>query len=755
MRKLLKLFLLVTQVFFLLGGQVGTVAAQTLKINQNHVPVVQTDNAFTFTDLGYEERIMVGPYDLETIFFSTPPTWQLTSGTINLRFTTGGTFAGESLDSAGWVGGSIFVYFNQELIDTVLLSQTGETTREIQIPASALEPVTDDGRHILSFLFDATYTCDFEDFQENLIISADSELDLQYQPKAPSVDLSTFPFPIYQPNSPITTDLTLVVPNQPSASELQAALTVSSGLGFLVDGGLDVALVSLSDLSENILTSNNIVFVGLPTEFSVLQDIAFPIPITNGEFVINGAAQDDGIIQIAQSPWNISNVVLLISGNTDAGVIKAAQTVGTGVIVPSGREDVSVITQVNPETSVSVLEDRTLGDLGYANETMQGTLGQYLSYYFYASPEQAYSTGAYIDLVTSHSDLLDYERSGITLLLNDAVVGSLRYDKDSDQVETTQIKILPQVLNQGINRLEIIGDLKPVYDCYSTDIQDTWVTVSESSLIHLPNNSQQVDIGKNLNLQSFIYTFPTSENLKDLAFVLAHDDSQSWSYASKLANYLGQNGQITAVDLRVAYADSVPDEILQGRNLIVMGRALTLPIVEQLNDALPAPFESGSDNVVQPDMLVNYRVLPDVSAGYIQLLQSPWNSNLAILMVMGNTEEGVSLAGEALVNDASLNQLRGNFSILFGDQILSVDTRLLGLNNSNVIANPTASDVVVPPTSTTNILSGQETSPSGRAGWILPTVVVSTIVVLIIGVFAIWRGRLGKVSEKNQADNDN
>ena len=141
---------------------------------------------------------------------------------------------------------------------------------------------------MLSFLFDATYTCDFEDFQENLIVSADSELDLQYQPKAPSVDLSTFPFPIYQPNSPITTDLTLVVPNQPSASELQAALTVSSGLGFLVDGGLDVALVSLSDLSENILTSNNIVFVGLPTEFSVLQDIAFPIPITNGEFVING-----------------------------------------------------------------------------------------------------------------------------------------------------------------------------------------------------------------------------------------------------------------------------------------------------------------------------------------------------------------------------------------------------------------------------------------------------------------------------------
>jgi hypothetical protein len=755
MGKLLKLFLLVTQIFFLLGGQIHSVAAKALGVNYKYLPVLQTGNNFTFDDLGYEERIMVGPYDLESIFFSTPPTWQLTSGTINLRFTTGGTFAGESLESAGWVGGSIFVYFNEELIDTVLLDQTGEATKEIQIPANALEPVTDDGRHILSFLFDATYTCDFEDFQENLIISSDSVLDLQYQPKAPSVDLSSFPFPIYQPNSPSTTNLTLVVPDQPSADELQAALTVSAGLGYIVDDGLDLTLVSLSELSENILNSNNIIFVGLPTELSSLQDVEFPVPITNGEFVISGAAQDDGIIQIAQSPWNISNVVLLVSGNTDIGVIKAAQTVGTGVIVPSGREDVSVITQVNPETSVSVLEDRTLGDLGYTNETMQGTLGQYLSYYFYASPEQAYSTGAYIDLVTSHSDLLDYERSGITLLLNDEVVGSLRYDKDSDQVETTQIKFLPQVLNQGINRLEIIGDLKPVYDCYSTDIQDTWVTVSESSLIHLPNNSQQVDIGKNLDLQNFKYTFPTSENLKDLAFVLAHDDSQSWAHASKLANYLGRNGQITAVDLRVAYADSVPDEILQERNLIVIGRASTLPIVEQLNDALPAPFEPGSDDVVQPDMLVNYRVLPDVNTGYIQLLQSPWNSNLAILMVMGNTDEGVSLAGEALINDDLLNQIRGNFSILFGDQVLSVDTRLLGPSNNSMIENPPASDVIVSPTSTTNIFTGDETLPSGRADWILPTVVISTLVVLIIGIFAVWRGRSGKISEKDQVDSDN
>ena len=754
MRNLIKPFLIINLILFLLGGQINSVSAQKLEFSRQPFPNAQGINGITFDELGYNERIMIGPYDLETILFSTPSTWQMTSGTIILHYATGGTFSGESLDSAGWVGGSIFIFFNEILIDTILLDRTGEATVDIQIPATAFEPVTDDGRHILTILFDASFTCDYEDFQETLFISSDSALLLEHQDKTPPIDLSQFPIPIYQPNSPVTTDLTIVVPDQPSEAELQAALDISAGLGFVAGGGLNINLVALGELTEDILGSDNILFVGLPSMVSTFQDVMFPIPISDGELIVNGSEAEDGIIQIAQSPWNTANVVLLVSGNTEVGVVKAAQVVGTGTIIPSGRNDVSVITQVNPKTTVSILENRTLGDLGYANETMAGVLGQYLVYYFNASIEQAYSTGAYIDFVTSHSDLLDYERSGLTLLLNDAAIGSLRFDKDSEQISTTRIQILPQTLNHGINRLEILGDLKPVYDCYSGDIQDTWVTISESTLIHLPSDSQQINIGKNLDLQNLLYTIPTSENLERVAFIFSRDDSKSWEYASKIANYLGQNSQISAADLRAAFADDVPDELLQERNLIVIGRASRLPIIEQMNDALPAPFETDSDEVVQPEMLVNYRILPDVSAGYIQLLQSPWNSDLAILMVMGNTEEGVSLAEEALLNDTLLNQLRGNFSIVFGNQVLSGDTRLLGPRSDGIIENPPASsNDVVTPTSTPNFITGKET-PSGQAWWILPTVVLSTIFVLIIGVFTIWKRRTGRISDKYQVDND-
>ncbi|HNC37055.1 MAG TPA: hypothetical protein PLD32_10855, partial [Saprospiraceae bacterium] len=53
-------------------------------------PVNQdADNAFTFKELGYSERIMVGPYDSVRLFFSTPVNWQLTAGSkMLLKFNT-------------------------------------------------------------------------------------------------------------------------------------------------------------------------------------------------------------------------------------------------------------------------------------------------------------------------------------------------------------------------------------------------------------------------------------------------------------------------------------------------------------------------------------------------------------------------------------------------------------------------------------------------------------------------------------------
>src|SRR5690606_22903186 len=151
---------------------------------------------------------------------------------------------------------------------------------------------------------------------------------------------------------------------------------------------------------------------------------------------------------------------------------------------------------------------------------------------------------------------------------------------------TTRIALLPNVLRRGNNLLEVVADLKPKNSCLSRDLQSNWITISESSAIYTPSDGQKISLNQNAGLENFPYIFLTTDNLSDVAFVLPRDNGLSWSEASKIAYYLGENSNIVVSDLMFVYGDEVSEEILSERNLILVGRATKLPFINQLGDTL-------------------------------------------------------------------------------------------------------------------------------------------------------------------------
>lgn len=743
MKKIFLFILVVGQLLVMFGGGVSPVYADYS--NQ----ISTTDSIFTFKELGYSERLMIGPYDSVRLFFSLPPTWKLeTAATISLRFSFAGGNNSSGVTGQGTIiGGVLSVVFNNVIVDTIVLDQNGPFAREISIPAEALKPVSNDGRNVLALVFDASVDCDRLDVKSTLIVSSASEIDLQHTTVAPSVDLANFPVPIYQPQALIPTTTALVIPDEPTIGEIQSALAVMAGLGSITNGELNVQLVTANKLTTDIRNSSNLVFVGLASKFSDLQNIVLPVSVANGKLDLIGLKEGDGLVQIALSPWNQANILLIVSGNDDEGVIKAGQALGSAPIVTSGRPDISVISSISPLSSGEVvLEDRTFSDLGYDNQAIGGTNGQYLSYDFFASSEQTFSTDAYIDLVISHSKLLNFDRSSVTVILNSNVIGSLQFSDQSEQVETTRIKVLSGILRRGNNKLEIVSDLVPNNDCAAPNSSNTTLTIGQSSLVHLPSSGQLGDTAKNLYLNNFPFMFVTDKNLADLAFVIPSNDSTSWDYAAQIAYFIGSKGNAPVADFKVVFGDDVPDDVRENRNLIVVGRASTLPIISDLNEALPAPFESGKDEAIQPAMLVNYRLLPNISVGYIQLLSSPWNPERAILTVMGNTEQGIPMAGRILVQDDLINQLNGNFSILYGDQILTTDTRL-GPTTGGIAGQLPVVVTSIPPVTLTSLPAGIN-EIQGRAGWLLPVLVISTIIIVLLIVILVVRNSITSVASK-------
>lgn len=750
MNKFLRMILFM--VILISGLNISQAYALDGKYEHRSVTLSQLNNAITFEQLGYSEKLMIGPYDASTVFFGLPANVNLAPGSsVLVKYAS--AWSGSSEANSSSVLGTLLVYFNDELIDTIILDGSSESSKQIPIPENALKATEEDGRHRLRFILSADVNCRFDNFHTTVIISKSSLFDLEYEAVAPEVDLSKLPRPIYLPSSIIPSSALIVVPDNPEAFELQSALAVSAGLGSISSGELGVNLVANGNLTSDDVANNHLLFVGLGNKFPNLQVVDLPFAVGGNSLPLPSDNNQDGVIQIAQSPWSQSNVVIYVGGNTEDAVVKAAQVFSSGNVVAVEKPDVSLISTVNMDVYQDPVQvDRTFKTLGYDSQTV-GLFGEsYITYLFNVSAEQAVSTGAYVDLVISHSDLLDIESTGLTVILNDEVVGGVRLEEESPVV--TRINLSPDVLRRGINRLEILSDIVPYFTCYSTDLLSTWITISESSVVHLPITGQQFDIGSNTNLRDFPYMFLTTSNLGDLAVILPHNDPVSWASASDALFYMGYKGELPIAGFKAVYADNISDEILKDYNLMTFGRSNTLDFISSINSSLPAPFKEGSDEAVQPSMLVNYSLLPDTSVGYLQLLSSPWNEDNVLLGVFGNTQLGIPMAGRTLTQDELVSELTGNFAIVYQDQVVSTDTRL-GISREGILSELTVA-VTVTPSDTTNdpTPQGSPITTETRPGWMLPAIIVTSVIMVIVLVVVVFRAILGGKSQGSRKDMD-
>jgi hypothetical protein len=123
--------------------------------------------------------------------------------------------------------------------------------------------------------------------------------------------------------------------------------------------------------------------------------------------------------------------------------------------------------------------------------------------------------------------------------------------------------------------------------------------------------------------------------------VLGIDDPTGWNIASQIAADLGRQMQGTLVDPIVAYADAVPEQVPKERDLLLIERPDKLVLASELGSALPAPFAPGSNLASEPDATVAYRMAPNTSLGYLELLPAPWSAERTVLAVLGSTDQGL------------------------------------------------------------------------------------------------------------------
>ena len=179
------------------------------------------------------------------------------------------------------------------------------------------------------------------------------------------------------------------------------------------------------------------------------------------------------------------------------------------------------------------------------------------------------------------------------------------------------------------------------------------------------------------SLELFPYPFTERLGPNGLLLVLAERPRRlDYDVMLEVAAGLGAADQGDSLALNVTTAGVVSLEDRMGRDLILIGRPSLHPLIAELNEELPQPFEPGSD-LLRPQLESVFWVQdPLRDIGVIEELAAPWDPERTILVITGVSDEGVTLAGTTLFDQGEA--LDGNIVLVEESVgIRGLDTRSL------------------------------------------------------------------------------
>jgi hypothetical protein len=666
-----------------------------------------SDNIVTFAALGRQEILLSGPVDSRGVDINIPANWSLTSGSkvhLDLQAFVGD--ANQTDAATTGVAGYIDIYMNGLWLQTIALDKNGNYSADVDIPDTAWRLTGTRQPQTLSIALHDAVRCSLVWASAgngtwrsiNVAVSTTSYFDLPHQIVAMPTDLTQLPYPLYQQS--FQADKTLVItPDQPTESELKAALIVEAALGRVTDGGLITSFTTVSSLTPTSLSGTHAIFVGKPSSFPQLSNATLPLAPNGDTFSGQQILADDGILELVPSPVDPARVWLLVSGNDDAGIVKAAQAVGSGSIRPYGPSGLAIVSSVQPQPATASTTDFTLADLGYSEQKYASYGLVYFSYYFYVLPTETVTDGAYFQLTYNNSALLNFQESGISILLNDQFAGSVRFNDRTTDASTVKFNIPASMFHAGRNSLLLEANLAGMTPCIPVD--QIWVAVKADSSLHIPSLPVSDTFTSSHDLAGYPQMmFPSFDNL---AFIVTRDNPASWEVAGTIAYEIGKNTRDSVIQPVVAYADAIPSGLLQNNNQIIIGRPSALPVLQDLAQVLPAPFTRGTDIATEKSSAFTYNIPETEPVGYLQIMPSPWNNKQTILAVLGNGDQGLRAASLALATNTIRSQMAGNLAIIYNNQV-TVDK--VELAPVAVVATP-----VVLLQSTPAAASGSQTGP--------------------------------------------
>jgi len=655
---------------------------------QTATPTGAENISFTLNDLGYtSDDEYQGVLVSRTYDVNLPVSWSYTQpATVTVRFSHSPSLNSHSSLAADWNG----VRVGSVLLDP---SNVDQGSLQLTIPATALVA----GYNSLTLQFYMGISDNFCDDFDNpavwAVVHNTTSFELAYSPQPASLDLHGLPGFLIDPSLIRKNTVTLVLPNQPTAAELNAATLVSAKLGQMADWRtLDVKALPLEQFKAQ-SPAGNVIFIGTAQHLAAQTATLLPSFTGTGDSLqlkdlnSQAIAADSGVLWLQASPSDPTASWLTVTGATDAALQKAASAFATtsafdrlsgplGVIL--NTPSVAATANASPGLTYS------LADLGYADIVATG-MRQQTSYINFPVQLAFNSQGeATFKLIFSHSTQLNPDRSSLDVLVNSVPVTSIGLNSQNAQNAEADIQIPLRLFKLGSNTITLNGNIQVNQSTeqstlYCTDkyYSDSWLTVDSDSTLSFPAGTGQ----KTASLTGYPTLYLGSASLANLAFVVP--DSTDWATAAtvlQVANRLGRTAVGDQLASAVIPASQEASSTAQRPYEIVVGLPAQNPVIMQLNDLLPQPFEA--DKVTPKPLSGVVSISPaSGSLGYIESLFT--KDGQYRLVLTATSDEGLGWIANVLNTPSLYKDFDGNLAVLSS----STEVAFLTINSATSLVS--------------------------------------------------------------------
>ncbi len=412
-------------------------------------------------------------------YFTQDPSWIIKSGKLNLVI----SHSELALSSTS----SFTVYLNGVPLKSVKLDDSNKlkTTITVTLPVKNIQKGSNEIL-VKSYLRSLADPCqDIDNPGLWFKIHKESIIHLEYVLKK-DLGLKDYPIPFFEP--PLTSPLKSIIllPTDPSPSEIMAALSIVADWGEKAPYTTFFPTITYTNSLTQENKNRHMIYI------STWDNMAPSLKKLISKHIGGTPEEKKSYLGIITSPFNSYKKLLYITGLSKEDLTRGVKAL---IIERSKKQLIK-----NP----SVMDDKvvlkegktipfegdylTFRDLNYENILLEGAFHQVTHLYYEIPTAWKLKNGAYIKLYFRHAVTLSPEKSILTIKLNDTPISSVRLTPKNADGGEIYIPLTKEILKNRYFDLEFDAYLDlDVKDCTRIYPEAAWILIKGDSVLYLPH----------------------------------------------------------------------------------------------------------------------------------------------------------------------------------------------------------------------------------------------------------------------------